>query len=281
MKNGSIEKWFVIGTDTGVGKTVLCALLMRHFFRVGCTPGYCKPAQTGCESPRHSNADAAFIYRHVPELAGREPEESTPYCFAPARAPYFAARQQGARIELSEIDRRIARLATQYNPLIIEAAGGLLVPLCEGVNMADLLVRTGATPILAARPSLGTINHTLLTMEALAQRGCKARAVFFLDNDRHGTPDDLVLENAEAITAATGVYVGLIPYIDDFTCVPEEVFATLRAGLGRKAETSPAPASRPLEDECTGTRSGTLTPLHPLSQPAAQQRSLCPSLRPE
>ncbi len=206
------ERYFVVGTDTGVGKTVLSLILMRHFYGKGVIPFYIKPFQTGCKDPYDQDSDAKFIYGHVKELQGKDPAESVIHCFKNPKAPYFAARDEGIEkgINISYVREFVDRKAMNYSPLIIEAAGGLLVPLDETNLMIDLIPLTAAKPILAARAGLGTINHTLLSIEILRSRGIDPLTVIFLDSSETPTPPNMIQENIEAVEKYSGVRVGAV-----------------------------------------------------------------------
>ena len=97
------ENIFVVGTDTGIGKTVLSLLLMQFFYARGYTPFYLKPAQTGCVDPYDIDSDARFIYQHVKPLNRKDPADSVVYCFKNPKAPYFAARDEGEEIDFKVI----------------------------------------------------------------------------------------------------------------------------------------------------------------------------------
>jgi len=127
--NRSADILFVVGTDTGVGKTVLSLLLIQFFYARGYTPFYLKPVQTGCEDPYDTDSDAGFIYRHVKPLRNRAPADSIIYCFRNPKAPIFAARDEKRTIDLSLIERAVTEKAVMHAPLVIEGAGGVLVPV--------------------------------------------------------------------------------------------------------------------------------------------------------
>lgn len=225
---------YVAGTDTGVGKTVLSLLLMQFFLREGRRPFYLKPLQTGCRTPRDKDSDAAFVYRHTAALRDRDPGESVICCFANPKAPWFAARDEGRTVDLKHVEEVIEEKSRRFDPLIIEAAGGVLVPVAEGTLIADTIRQTGAGVLLAARAGLGTINHTLLSLEALQARGITPRAVVFLDAAE--TAPEMIAENKEAIETYSGVKVaGVIGRIADFSRPPEESYRPfeflLREGL--------------------------------------------------
>ena len=148
---------FVTGTDTGVGKTVVAAWLCLH---LGAT--YWKPIQSGLDG----ETDTQIVAR----LSGA-PTAPEAYRLPDALSPHLSAARAGLRIAL---DRIVAPSATR---LVIEGAGGLLVPLDETRTMADLIARLGAPVLVVARSGLGTINHTRLTLEALRARGLTAIGV--------------------------------------------------------------------------------------------------------
>jgi dethiobiotin synthetase len=224
---------FVVGTDTGVGKTVLSLLFMQFFFSRGYNPFYLKPVQTGCKDPHDSESDAKFIYRHVGPLKDRDPSNSVIYCFKNPKAPLIAARDEGTTIDLTVIERSVAEKTISYSPLIMEGAGGVLVPVAGNTFVADLIVRTHAVPVIAARAGLGTINHTLLTIEALDKRGLTPMGIVFIDAEKKETPLEMALENKLAIEEASGVKVaGFIGRIRNFSKPPQACYVTLEKMFG-------------------------------------------------
>lgn len=212
-----MEDLFILGTDTGVGKSVLSLCLMRYLTARGCAPRYLKPVQTGCASPDDEGSDARFIYDHVDGLKREECGESVIFCFREAKAPLFAARDEGRQVDFAFLVREIGRRRGNRGPLLIEGAGGVFVPLAEGRMMIDLVEKTGARPVIAARAGLGTINHTLLTIAALRSRRIAAPGVVLIDGGETPTPRAMIEENSEAIEQASGIRVaGVIPRIADF-----------------------------------------------------------------
>jgi dethiobiotin synthase len=152
---------FVTGTDTGVGKTVVCAWLVRHW-----NADYWKPVQSGTAEGR----DGQEIIR----LAGLDPQRWHPsqYELKAPLSPHEAARLEGCCIELSAFS-----LPRTNWSLVVEGAGGVLVPINDQDLMVDLMVDLGLPAIVVARTALGTINHTLLTLEALRRRGVAVAGV--------------------------------------------------------------------------------------------------------
>jgi dethiobiotin synthetase len=232
--NKIAEKFFIVGTDTDVGKTVLSLLLMQYFIAMGRTPFYIKPVQTGCKDPHDIDSDARFIYRHVASLRDNDPADSVIYCFKNPKAPLFAARDEGKTIDLQVIEGAVAQKARDHSPLIIEAAGGVLVPVVKDTFVTDLISLTKGIPIIAARAGLGTINHTLLTIEALDRRGIKPLGIVFIDAGERETPPEMVSENKEAIEEASGIKVtGIIGRIHDFTRPPQDCYQPLTKMFGQ------------------------------------------------
>ena len=154
---------FVTGTDTGVGKTLAAAALCRADREAGRTVLYAKPVQTGLE--RAEAGDAAFVAAaaKVPViecLRFREP-----------LAPAVAAERAGTVIDVGALLNDLEKASDGFDRLVVEGAGGLLVPLSDAVTMADLADALGAGLVVVTRPTLGTLNHTALTLEAANSRG--------------------------------------------------------------------------------------------------------------
>lgn len=209
---------FITGTDTDVGKTVLSLLIMQFFFAKGFSPFYLKPFQTGCTDALDTDSDAKFVYNHIPQLKKKNPADSTVFCFQNPKAPFFAARDQGLTIHSEKLQKVIQTKKDQFSPLIIEGAGGLFVPVEKDVMVIDIIEKTGVKPIIAAKAGLGTINHTLLSIEAMQHRNIPGPEVVFMDSGEKATPDEMIAENKEAIKTASGIEVaGVIRRISDFS----------------------------------------------------------------
>ncbi len=161
------SRFVVSGTDTGIGKTVFAAALTRALD--GC---YWKPVQSGLEEETDSE--------RVARLAGLSPARIFPeaYRLSAPLSPHLSARLDGV-----EIDAKMLVPPTTDRPLVIEGAGGLLVPLTEDLLFADVFAHWQVPVILCARTSLGTINHTLLSIEAMRQRGIPLLGVAFIGDE--------------------------------------------------------------------------------------------------
>jgi len=165
-----VRGYFVTGTDTGVGKTVVSVALLRLLAAQGLAVVGMKPVAAGCE--RHGNRlvneDVEALHANSNVVA---PIECiNPYAFAPPIAPHIAAEQAGTRIALAPMRSCFDALAHLADMVVVEGAGGLLVPLNESETMADLALALGVPLILVVGMRLGCINHALLTAEAITRR---------------------------------------------------------------------------------------------------------------
>jgi dethiobiotin synthetase len=167
---------FITGTDTGVGKTLLTALLLRHLRASGCHALAMKPFCSG------GRADTEVL--RAAQDGELTPEEITPFFFDEPVAPLVAARRHGRIIRLREVLRRIRGVARRCECLLIEGIGGLLVPLGEGFTVRDLIARLGCEVIVVAHNRLGTINHTLLAGDALQHAGIEQLTIVLMDAEQ-------------------------------------------------------------------------------------------------
>ena len=227
---------FVTGTDTDIGKTALSALLLAELRRRGTNAAPMKPAQTGCKpedlrpealgsgsSLSKSPRPKAQSLSPVPDLdyslsmASMNVSEETyknmsPYTFEPACSPHLAAERAGTEIDIAEIVIAARTLAKSYEFIIAEGAGGILVPLNRRELMLDLMQALRFPIVIAARPGLGTINHTLLSIRALRSDGLDIAGVVFVATDP-AEPGFIEEDNAATIEQFGKVPVlGTIPY---------------------------------------------------------------------
>ena len=181
--------FFVTATDTGVGKTFVTAALAAAFRARGRDVAVFKPVQSGATAEDPSG-DAVLL------------GADCVYAFSAPLAPLVAARAEGRTIELEPILARAGELAREHELLLVEGAGGLLVPLADDLDLADLAAALGLPLIIVARAGLGTVNHTLLTIEAARTRGLDVAGVVL-----NGKSDESTAENAALIEERSGVRV--------------------------------------------------------------------------
>jgi dethiobiotin synthetase len=158
---------FVTATDTGVGKTlVACALL--HAFSAGGKPVVgMKPVAAGIEDGRYGDVDALVAASTVKA----EADLVSPYAFEPPIAPHLAAAQSGIEISLESIAEAYRKLAACADVVVVEGAGGFMIPLNARDTGADLARRLALPVVLVVGMRLGCLNHALLTRRAIAEHG--------------------------------------------------------------------------------------------------------------
>jgi dethiobiotin synthetase len=164
---------FITGTDTGVGKTVAACALVRGLLAEKVDVGVMKPIETGVgpEGP----LDALTLQKAAKSSDALD--LICPQQFARPAAPTVAATAEGRAVELPRLDDALRELDARHDFLVVEGAGGLLVPAATGLTMADLALRWQLPLVIVARASLGTINHTRLTIEAAWTRGLEIRGL--------------------------------------------------------------------------------------------------------
>jgi dethiobiotin synthetase len=200
---------FVMGTDTGVGKTVVAGAIALAARAQGRSVAPLKPAQTGHDGTGSTVGDAEFI---AALIGLDEPVGAIrPYALRAPLAPAVAAGLEGVRLDPRAVAGAYEDLSSRYDLVVVEAAGGALVPFSDGVDMAALAATLSLPVVVVARPGLGTLNHTLLTLEALHRRGLTVLGVVV-----SGYPDEPGLDaltNPQALSRLTPVpLLGAIPF---------------------------------------------------------------------
>ena len=163
--------FFVTGTDTGVGKTWASMGLLELFNQQALTTIAMKPVASGCEVTAEGlrNEDADLLMKVMGAKASYD--DVNPYAYAPAIAPHLAARQVGETINIDRIIQQAEQLSTRADRIVIEGAGGWLVPLNDDKTFADLAVALKLPVILVVAIRLGCINHALLSVESIQRSG--------------------------------------------------------------------------------------------------------------
>ena len=164
--------FFITGTDTGIGKTAVTAALARYFskrFQVGVF----KPVQSGALDL--SKSDASYLSRAIGYPGPCE--DSFAYTFPDPVAPILAAEHAHVSISLEVIRETFERVRSRLELILVEGAGGLMVPVAENVLVADIAINCNLPLLIIARPDLGTINHILLTVHTARSLGISVRGV--------------------------------------------------------------------------------------------------------
>jgi dethiobiotin synthetase len=197
---------FVTGTDTGVGKTVLTAAIVSALHQAGVGVSALKPVITGLDDP--GPADLEVLSR----ASGCSPGEVAVLSYDPPMSPHLAAALAGRPIRPEALEAEIAERATGAEAVIVEGVGGLMVPLSDSYDVRALVDALRLPLLIAARPGLGTINHTLLTLEAARAGGLDIAAVVLTPWPEE--PDTIERSNRDTIARLGRVEVATLPLIE-------------------------------------------------------------------
>ena len=205
----------VTGTDTEVGKTVVAAGLARFLRGQGLDVGVMKPVASGAVEPAAGGRVSPDVVALVTAAGCSDPLEwVNPYCFLPPVAPALAAELEGVSVDMGRIGDCYERLCGRHDLTVVEGAGGALTPVFGRLSVADLAQRLRIPALIVSRAGLGTINHTVMTIECLRSRGVECLG-FFL-NRFPASPDLAERTNADRIAAISGaLHLGSIPELAD------------------------------------------------------------------
>ncbi|HYO08156.1 MAG TPA: dethiobiotin synthase [Tepidisphaeraceae bacterium] len=189
---------FVTGTDTGVGKTVVAGAIARALRGQGHRVGVLKVAATGCVHRREGwvSEDAEFL-AHCADAA-QPLDVIAPVRYAEPLAPAVAAQRAGVGFDWDAVARSLAMIARDSDAMVVEGVGGIMVPLDPKHTVLDVAAWLNLPAVIVARAGLGTINHTLLTIEALRSRGVPVAGVV-INRYPTDTPDLATETNPRAI----------------------------------------------------------------------------------
>jgi dethiobiotin synthetase len=184
----NLRNLFVTGTDTGVGKTIVAAGLVRGFKAMGLDVGIMKPIATGCRRRRGAEGIDELHSEDVDRLTEAadthdDPALVSPVRFEPPLAPLTAARIAKEQIPIQEILAAHRTLRRLHELLIVEGIGGLMVPIDKNYFVVDLITDLAAATIVVARPGLGTLNHTILTVRTARDRGIEVLGIIINHSD--------------------------------------------------------------------------------------------------
>lgn len=214
---------FITGTDTDVGKTIVAGAIANWFYRQGRRVSVLKPVASGCEKRREGlvSQDAELL-AHLSNT--HHPLDLIcPNCYAEPLAPSIAARRAKKPVDIDAINRSVRIMSADSDFMIVEGAGGVLTPFDDKHFMADVAVALKIPALLVARPGLGTINHTLLSIEALRSRNVKIAGVVinFFPTDNVGTAEETSWREIEKLGK-----------VNVLTFVPHEPFNFPNIGPG-------------------------------------------------
>ena len=183
----------ITGTDTGVGKTIATAAVATALKAHGIDTGVMKPIATGEADQAAALSDPDWL-QSVTGVCD-PPDFVAPYRFRTAAAPLIAAARDGRAIEPSRIIEAFEALSARHDCVVVEGIGGVLVPITPDLFVADLAKRLGLPVLIVARASLGSINHTLLTLECLRNRGVTICGLIF----NHPFPPSTGIDESDTV----------------------------------------------------------------------------------
>jgi dethiobiotin synthase len=227
---------FITGTDTDAGKTVVAAGILRLLRGKGIDAVPVKPVQTG-----GTTGDAGLLATDLEfslAAANIKPDSNekklmAPYVYEPACSPHLAGRMAQAYAQISKMNDSIQKLLQHHQAVVVEDAGGMMVPLNETETMLDLMKKLGYPVVLVSRLGLGTINHTVLSVQTLRNAGLELIGVVFCQT-KPSQPESKFIEedNPKTIAKFGGVKVlGNIRYMPDLNATDDKVWQRFKKDI--------------------------------------------------
>ena len=228
--------FFITATDTGVGKTVVAGALIRAIKREGLSVCGMKPVESGCARDGDFLVPSDGLFLKKISEVNESIEDITPYRFEEPLAPWVAAERAGTGIDTGYLIEKFRQLSEKYDALVVEGIGGIMVPIKEDYLVAHLASDLGLPLVVVASPVLGTINHTLLTVDYALRAGLKVAGIIL---NNHRSPEGSLAEqtNPDAIKRLAPVpVIGAMPYLEglDIASLEGAASGTLDMGLIRK-----------------------------------------------
>jgi dethiobiotin synthetase len=236
--------FFITGTDTGVGKTIITAALLKALHLLGLNACAMKPIETGCRKAEvgSRNSEAGIekntllpydgMFLRDMSASGEPFDLITPVRFKIPLAPMPASEMEGIPVDLEKIKKAYLYLAEKYDAVVVEGIGGLLVPLMRDYFVLDLAGEFGLPLIVVAKPGLGTINHTLLTVNYAVKAGLEVAGIIInYYSPPEGTPAEAT--NPDIIRRISPVpLIGVFPYLEDLGSSTIEKAAAKNLDIG-------------------------------------------------
>lgn len=202
---------FVTGTDTGIGKTLVTAALAHHFTARGLKVGVMKPIETGVDNPELLGRDAALL--RWAAKSDDDQRDISPYRYQQPLSPHQAAALAKERISTEVIENAYKKIREDKDLVLVEGAGGLMVPINGGFLMADLALQLQLSTLVVTHPRLGTLNHTLLTTFAARAMGLPLSG--FIINQLPSSPGLAEEQAAHHLSSmASADLLGVLPEVE-------------------------------------------------------------------
>ncbi len=223
---------FITGTDTGVGKTVVTAGLVRFARTIGIRCVAVKPVETGC------SVQSGILYPEDGALLTAASQndlsidECTPFRFSLPASPARAAAMEGSRIFVSDLVEHVLAIGDARDFVVVEGAGGLMVPIEARLMMIDFVERLGYPVLLVARTKLGTINHTLLSVEALRSREVSIAGIVLSSLDENTGPEEQYTRS-DIERLVGDIPVTIVPHLgSEITADPAKIAEAMAEACG-------------------------------------------------
>lgn len=209
--------FFITGTDTGVGKTIIAGVIIRVLRLMGRKAAGMKPIESGCS--RQGGCLLPFDAMSLKQAAHMEEPltDIAPCCFETPLAPLPASEIEMYDVGIPSIMAAFSKLSQKYETVVVEGIGGLLVPITKDYSVADLAVGLGLPLVVVAKPGLGTINHTMLTVQYALGRGLTVAGVII---NYTSPPENSLAEqtNPKVLSQiCPAPVIGIFPYMKEIT----------------------------------------------------------------
>ncbi len=208
---------FITGTDTNIGKTITCAVLLDYFKEF--KPFYYKPVQTGVSIVDNTVVSEDITTINLLTGNNFNANESNSYILQAPMSPYQASKREGVEINLNKIRTDFEKIVSTYNFIICEGVGGVLVPVTKRLSMIDVIKKLNSKVVVTVSPRLGTLNHSLLTFRELARSNIEV--IGFIMNNYPSIEDDVTKENPIILEEISGIkYLGRIMHAEEKNLLP-------------------------------------------------------------
>lgn len=226
---------FITGTGTDVGKTIITAGILRHLRRAGQDIVPMKPVQTGAtKTDQGWNAPDLSVHLETASMAvtPAEREWMNPYCYEPACSPHLAGRMAGDYPSIDRCYECALELGKRHQGVLIEGAGGVMVPFNEDETQLSLIIRLEVPVLIVAQIGLGTVNHCLLTIDALVNAEVPIAGIVFNAPTAAKGPDYIARDNPEIVKQFGNVdMLGNVPWLDGLDTMPDTAWAQFEANM--------------------------------------------------
>ncbi len=209
-----MKSYFVTATDTGVGKTTVTAALAASIQKLGIDVGIMKPVATGVlQKSGFRSSDVSILY-HATKVTDPESEVNPIFMPLPV-SPYDASKILDLKFDKKIIIEQFTKLKNKHEMILVEGIGGILTPLARDYFVADLIKDLGLETIIITRSTLGTLNHTMMTIKTCHDYGISVKGILVNNYDENGGPAE---KNAPStIHEITGIPIlGVLPFIRDY-----------------------------------------------------------------